>query len=340
MAKLTYRLACCALIAVLLGGCTLLRRIDGDQAAARSYDEWATLAGEIRAFQRRIGFEETNNFVHFSDEQGAFPFCGHVSRLYLPYSYEDPAIQWLDSVTEQECRAFGKTADAAYGALEALGESETPVTRSILAAPLDRLLYLVIHEDCHDQFELPYGIEEALCNVIAYKAMAAFSEEKFRSMPSEFAAIRRYVSDGSKQSHLTVALYEQLAALYARHDRSEMSLKTLLRERERIFRKAERELAWPKGSMNNVGIANHMTYSRHYPLLERVFDALGRDLAWTFAFFKHVDAIKPSSAEVMARHGLKNDSGVEFTRAYEAAVVETIEQTFAKIGNRAKPGGA
>lgn len=117
MAKLTYRLACCALIAVLTGGCTLLRRTDGDQAAARSYDEWATLAGEIRA------------------------------------------------------------------------------------------------------------------------------------------------------------------------------------------------------------------------------DALGRDLAWTVAFFKHVDAIKPSRAEVMARHGLKNDSGVEFTRAYEAAVVETIEQTFTKIISARKPKG-
>ena len=120
-----------------------------------------------------------------------------------------------------------------------MGESETPVTPSMLTAPLDRFIYIVLHEDCHEQFELPYGIEEALCNVIAYNAMAAFGEEKFRAMPTEFAAIQRYASDASKQSHLTVALYEQLAALYARHYRSEVPLKTLLRERDRIRQVAE-----------------------------------------------------------------------------------------------------
>lgn len=333
MAKLACRLACCALIAVLTGGCSLLRRADSDQAAARSHDEWTTLAGEIKAFQRRIGFEETNNFLRFSGEKEAFLSCGQVSRLYLPYSYQDPAIQWLYSISEKECRALGKSADVTFVSSEALGEIETPVTPSMLAAPLHRLLYVVIHEDCHEQFELPYGIEEALCNVIAYKAMAAFGEERFGAMPAEFEAIKRYASDASRQTHLTVALYARLSALYMRHSRSEVPLKALLRERERIFREAERELASPKGSMNNVSIANYMTYSRHYPLLERVFDALGRDLARTVDFFKHVDAIKPPTAEVVARNALKSDSGLEFIRAYEAAVVETIERALAKIGN-------
>ena len=53
-----------------------------------------------------------------------------------------------------------------------------------------------------------------------------------------------------------------------------------------MFRQAERELAWPRGSMNNVWIANSMTYARHYPLIERVFETLGRDLPQTVAFFR------------------------------------------------------
>lgn len=113
----------------------------------------------------------------------------------------------------------------------------------MLAAPLDRLLYVVIHEDCHDQFTLPYGIEEALCNVIAYRAMAAFSREKFRSLAFEYRAVRRYAREGSRHSHLTVAYYERLAALYARHDGSETSMQNLLRQREDLFKKAERELS-------------------------------------------------------------------------------------------------
>lgn len=339
MANLARRLALFVLLAVLPGGCALLRNTDTELAAPRSHVQWATLAGEIRAFERRIGFEETNNFRRFSDEKAAFSFCGHASRLYLPYSYEDPAIQWLDSVTEQECRAFGKSADFFYVVAEALGKVETPVTPSMLAARLDRLLYVVIHEDCHEQFDLPYGIEEALCNVIAYKAMAAFGEERFRSMSVQYRAIQRYAREGSKYSHLTLTFYEELAALYARHDRLEMSSQTLLQQRELIFRRAERELSRPKGSMNNVWIANTMTYTRHYPLVERVFDALGRDLARTVVFFRSVDAVKPSTAEVMTNHGLEIESGLDFIRAYEAAVVETIEETLAKTGNAMKPKG-
>jgi len=331
-------LALFALLAVL-GGCFSRHSADDGPAVARSPDEGAALVTELRAFERRIGFEDTHNFLTYSRETKAFPFCGTVSRLYLPYSYQDPAIRWLDSVTEEECRALGESADVSFGESEAVGERETPITASMLTAPVVRFVYLVIHEDCHDQFELPYGIEEALCNVIAFNAMTAFGAEKFGAMPRERQAIQRFAREGAEQSHLTVGYYERLAALYARHERAKMPLPVLLRERERLFRKAERELAWPKGSMNNVWIANSMTYARHYPLIERVFGALGRDVRETVAFFKSVDAAKPSAAEVMAKHGLTTESGVDFVRAYEAAMVETIEKTLAAARAAAKRKG-
>jgi hypothetical protein len=321
-----------ALLATLLGGCVPQRSTESDLAAPRSRDELTALVSEVRAYERRMGFQPTRNFLTFARHQEAFPFCGYVSRLYLPYSYEDPAIQWLDSVSEQECQALGHDADVSFGQTEAVGERESPVTASMLAAPVDRLLYLVIHEDCHDQFELPYGIEEAVCNVIAYTAMARFSEERYGALGRERTAVQRYARDGTRQSHLTVAYYERLAALYARHDRAGISAPTLLRERERIFRRAERELAWPQGTMNNVWLANTMTYSRHFPLAERVFAALGRDLLKTVVFFKTVDAIKPTAADVMKRYRLQSDTTVEFVRAYEAAMVETIEKALAEVG--------
>ena len=156
----------------LLAGCVPQRSTEGDLAAPRSRDEWTALVQEVRAFERRIGFKETRNFLTFEQDKEGYPFCGYVSRLYLPYSYEDPAIRWTESASEEECRAFGEELDVSYGETEAVGEQESTVTASMLAAPLDRLLYLVIHEDCHDQFALPYGIEEPVCNVIAYEAMA------------------------------------------------------------------------------------------------------------------------------------------------------------------------
>lgn len=149
-------LAVVALLAVLIAGCGQLREVFMPSAPGVT-DEWAALLDEIRTFERRIGFRETDNFFDLSHEQEAFPFCGYASRFYLPYSYEDPAIRWLESVTEQECRELGHYADAYFGAVEVLGESGTPVTPAMITGKLDRFLYLVMHEDCHDQFDLPYA---------------------------------------------------------------------------------------------------------------------------------------------------------------------------------------
>jgi hypothetical protein len=194
----------------------------------------------------------------------------------------------------------------------------------MLSAPLTRFVYLVIHEDCHEQFELPYGIEEALCNVLAFRAMAQWAEDRFRSAPRERQEMLRFVREGAKDSHAALGFYKRVAVLYARHDRSAITPAVLLRERARLFRTAERELAWPKGSMNNVWLANTMTYARHYPLIERVLAALGGDVARTVAFFRDVDAAKPTPDEVVARYGLKDRTGLAFVRANEAALAETI----------------
>lgn len=326
--RLTGALALSGLLA--LAGC-FGPRSDSELATPRSHDDWTGLVAEVRAFERRIGFEATRNFRTFEQERQDYPFCGSVSRLYLPYSYEDPAIQWLKAPTREECIAQGEDADVTFGTTEAIGERETPVTTSMLVAPLNRFLYLVIHEDCHEQFALPYGIEEPLCNVIAFRAMAAFADERFKMLSPERRAIQRMVRDGTVHSRATVASYERLASLYQRHERAELPLHVLLKERARIFRTAEKQLAWPRGSMNNVWIANAMTYSRHHALIERVYEALGGDLPRTVAFFRQVDAAKPTPAAVVEKNRLKSDTGVDFVRAYEAAIVETIERELATI---------
>jgi hypothetical protein len=317
------------LLAVLAAGCAQVGELLAPTAPGVP-EEWAPLLAEIRAFERRIGFRETDNFHDLDDAQESFPFCGHVSRLYLPYSYEDPAIRWLESVSEEECRGLGHGADTFFGAVEAWGEVGTPVTPSMIGGRIDRFIYLVIHEDCHDQFDLPYGIEEALCNLITFKGMALFGGEKFGRFAGPNRAIRRYADTQSRLSRATITYYDRLAALYARHARAEISSAALLRERAVLLKDAERALAWGRGELNNVGLANDMTYSRHYPLMERVFETLGGELGRTVAFFRHIDKVKPATAAVMKRHRLKTAEGVEFIRAYEAAIVDTIESALSE----------
>lgn len=316
-------LSAVVLFSAIIGGCTQLQ--DLIMPVPGVPGEWSTLLREVRAFERRIGFNETVNFSSVYSEKGDYPICGYAPRFQLPYSYQDPLIRWGDALTEHDCRAAANDEDVYFTQVEAVGEIGTAVTSSMLEGKLDRFLYLVIHEDCHDQFDLPYGIEEALCNLLGYKGMAAFAAEKYGVKAREDRAIQRYAVTQVKLTRAVVAYYAQVDQLYAQQARAEIAPAAALKARERIFGSAERSLGWKRRAMNNVGLANEMTYSRHYPLLDKVHETLGNDLSKTVAFFKQVDQLKPARTAVMRQQRITDAKSVQFVRAYESAVVETVE---------------
>lgn len=319
MKRVAVRIATLILFAAAIAACT----------GVRVPREWEPLLEEARAFEGRIGFTKTGIFSAFSEEQGRVHFCGHVSPLYLPYSYQDPTILWYDVATERECRAHADGADVYFDSVEVLGEAGAAVSPEVLAVQLQRFLYLVFHEDCHEQFNFPYGVEEALCNLIAYRAMVQFSVEKYGPKSREAVAIQRYVNEEDKRARNLRDLYVELAGYYARYDRKQLAAEALLKDRARLFGKAERVLAWKRGSLNNVSLANEMTYSRFYPLVDRVYDKLGRDLVRTVAFFRRVDTIKPSPEQVMKKYRIESKDSLDFIRAYEAEVARSIEAALA-----------
>jgi len=286
--------------------------------------DWQALLDAVRAFEQRMGFRATQNFKLRRDAAASYTTCVYVPRFTLPYSYQDPMIRWSDATDEQACRAAANGDDVYFTHVEAVGESATAMTQRILAGKLDRFLYLVIHEDCHDQFDLPFGFEEPLCNVLAYAGIAAFARKHYGWLTPERQAARRYVQRQARLTHAVVRYYGQIERLYARHARGRLTDEAALRARAYVFGAAERTLGWYRDTMSNVGLANEMTYSRHYPLIERVHRALGHDVAKTVAFFKAVDRAKPAAQTVLKAVGASDTSDIRFVRAYEAAIVETV----------------
>lgn len=332
--KLSWFLGVPALIALWFVGCAPLQDILLPEPSVPG--EWRALLAQVRAFERRIGFRETGNFNALSDVRSAYTLCGHTPRFQLPYSYEDPALRWVDATSVEDCRAAAGDNDMYFTHIEAVGEVGAALTSQMVHGKLDRFLYLLIHEDCHDQFDFPYGFEEALCNLVGYKGMAQFAREKYGPRAREDRAIRRYTDTQSYLTRSVVGYYRDLERLYARHARREIATEALLIERARIFGGAERTFGWPRRTLNNVGLANEMTYSRHYPLVEAAHERLGGDLARTIAFFKRVDQAKPTRAAVMRATGVDDPKDVRFVRAYEAAAVQTTTTLLAQYaGNTA-----
>ena len=308
-----------------VAGCVKLKEFAAPQPPAVGA-EWRELLDELRVFEQRIGFRPTNNFARLTTERKSFPYCGQASNRQLPYSYQDDVIRWLDDITETACREVPAEIDVYYGEAEAWGEIGTPVTASMVAGTIDRFVYLVIHEDCHDQFELPNGIEEPLCDILTHRAMAGFSSEKFRWYAREHRAIKHYTRTESRHARATISYYAELEKLYQRFERSEISHDALLSLRAPIFARAERSLELPAGHLNSILLATYMTYSRHLPQLERSIDRLDAELPHVLEFFRLVDRRKPAEEAVMQRLGVAERKNAKFLRAYEAAVMETIRQ--------------
>lgn len=287
------------LVLLLFAGCAQRdsgeTRVDGDTATP-----WPEVIAQAKAFTYRIGFVPTANFTHASQDLRDFPFCGRASRLVLPYSYEDPAIEWVEVATPQQCLDAAPTLDVYHGMSEAVGEVATPVTPAMIASGVPRMVYLVVHEDCHDQFTLPYGIEEPLCELISYRAMMEIATLPGPWSAAERREIRAYAQRNASRIPLNLRYYQQAAELYARHARGELGEQSLLRERAALFTRAETSTGSPAGSLNNVVLANRMTYARHHPFMERVFDRLGSDLGRLVAFFQQVDALVAAAPAVAA----------------------------------------
>jgi hypothetical protein len=313
-------------IALLLAGCGPMRDF-GSSASPDLSAEWKTLLDELRVFERTLGFRETRNFARLTDERDDYAYCGQAPKLVLPYSYEDPAIRWLEQIDAQQCSEVASDHDWYFGSVEVWGEIGTPVTPSMISGDLDRFVYLVIHEDCHDQFELPYGIEEPLCNIITYRAMAQFAASKYGWHTKENRALRNYVAMQSRETRTTVAHYRELEALYARYQRRELTADALMHARSVVLAKLERALDLQAGDMNNIILASQMTYSRHYARLESVVDRIGPDLGRVVDFFRAVDAVRPKPEQLMQRLSIGERKSLQFVRANEEAVILTIERT-------------
>src|SRR5436190_3325713 len=138
------------LLALALAACGPLYPVDPNLPALRPRAEWSRLLEDVRAYQERIGFERTPNFQRADEAVEGYVMCGHSSPLYLPYSYEDPAIRWLEVATEEQCRASAKGGDVSFAIAAAFAGRATPLTRKMLTAPFARFLYVVVHEDCHE----------------------------------------------------------------------------------------------------------------------------------------------------------------------------------------------
>lgn len=246
------------------------------------------LIEEIKAFEKELGFLETDNFKTYSPELGAYHYLFYTSSTQLPYSLDDPALIAAVGTRDSVYIDFQKY-DAYFYSIPSVAGEGTPVTESLLQAPLYRFIQVIFHEDWHEQIDLPLGLEEPSAEVIGYAAAMLFARDKFGQDSPVYRTLQKHFDRKSRESEVYREYYAELDALYAQYHEGKLSeLDTLIRK-ARLLEAMGNDLydIWggKPDQLNNAFIAFQMTYLRHFPLMQEVLKATDFDLTKTISIF-------------------------------------------------------
>jgi len=316
-----------------LFACAEKEAIKKDDTLYSVYKERMALVGDIKKYEENMGFKQTNNFLSYSGATNGYPICYIVSKFKLPYSYEDDAVDEITNIDKESCEAFNnKNTEAIFYPAEAVAGIGFPISRIMLEAPIARFLYLVFHEDFHEQVDLPAGIEEAVGDIIGLEAAKSFAKEKFGQNSNEYAAAENYADFMNGFAKEVLSSYSELEKLYGKL--TVMPENDFEMVRNEILEQLDKKLDYLTenhkikriiGKINIAYLGVIMTYSRHAALAEKVFLSMDGDIGKTFRFFKYIDTVKPSASMVMEKFG-GNWPRRDFIEFYEKEIVKEIEK--------------
>jgi len=268
-------------LVTVLSGCAPNPQLTSKQRLA--------LIEEIKAFELKLGFSPTDNFKQYADNLESYPYYFYTSATEIPYSLDDPALK----------NGQGKPGDAGLDTdrydifsyeIPSIAGIKTPVTKLLLREPLHRFIFIIFHEDWHEQIDLPMGIEESSGEMIGYAAAMLFVAERFGQDSFVYKDLQGELKRKLETSHIFLSFYDGLASLYATFHSGAISESETLTQKKKLLEAmstAFMSAARIKfDQLNNAFIAFQMTYVRHLPLMYEAFSATGDDVYQTIAIFK------------------------------------------------------
>ncbi len=277
------------LLSVLListTGCNLSRP---QTELSDELQERMQLVEEIKAFQQDLGLKETDNFQTYSDELESYDYFFYTPCLTLPYSLDDPLLLCSKGKPENyNLEGY----DVFFYSIQAIAGVETPVTSSLMQAPLSRFIHVVFHEDWHEQIDSSKGIEEPSAEIISYNAALLFTEKKFGRDSAVYRTLNEQYDSKLRLSLVYQQYYNKLSELYAQYYSGEITEESTLSRKAKLIEGMGDELEEIWGvrpaQLNNAYIAFQMTYFRHFLLMHQVFVSTGYDLSDTISIFQSI----------------------------------------------------
>ncbi len=250
------------------------------------------LVSEMKELQQSLGFPQTGNFKKHSTHVKAYYRCYYTGKLELPAGYDQLELRQ----GEGECAIDPAKYDIFLYPIEAVASGKAPVTSSLEAASVERLLVVVPHEDFHQEKHVrnaPSEAGEAAATLAGFLAAAEFARTKYGE---DSAIYRRLAAEPEiflRKAEVVNRYYDELARLYAEAAAKRVSKAAALERKGEAFARLERECkaiqpdpaSFNKcpGALNNAGLAFDRTYTATYAAAYAVYLANNRDVRATLA---------------------------------------------------------
>jgi hypothetical protein len=246
----------------------------------------------MKEMQRSLGFSQTGNFKKHSGSVKAYYRCYYTGKLELPAGYDQLELRQ----GEGECTLDPGKYDIFFYPIEAVASGKAPVTSSLEAASMERLLVVVPHEDFHQQKHVrdePSDAGEAAATLAGFLTAAEFARTKFGEDSEIYRRLAAEPEIFLRKAEFVNRYYDELARLYADAAARRVSKAAALERKREVFARLERECkaiqpdpaSFNKcpGALNNAGLAFDRTYTASYAAAYAVFLANQRDVRATLA---------------------------------------------------------
>lgn len=309
-----------ALVAAALMGTT--SRPWAARSAARSQSLLARLdlVGTIKKIERTLGFGLTDDFLKSSKKVVADYRCYYTGTLNLPDSYQG---LMLKKGTKEGCAIDPKKYDVFFYPMQAVGDGKSPLTTSLAKASVERLLFVVPHEDFHQNSGLqamPPTINEAASTLIGMLTATEVAREKFGPGSDVYRNLSREPELFLEKARIVNRYHAELKAVYAAAKSGKISKQAALDQKHELFRQilsacsqiTPRPTTFNKylSANNNAGLAFDETYTKYYPIMHRLALARGQDLKSTINALNQALAAKTPGGVLERLQELTPSSGL------------------------------
>lgn len=250
------------------------------------------IVSEMKELQESLGFPRTGNFKKHSGSVKAYYRCYYTGKLELPASYDELDLRQ----GEDACTLDPAKYDIFFYPMEAVASGKAPVTSSLAAASVERLLVVVPHEDFHQHQQVrdaPAADGEAAATLAGFLTAAEFARTKFGEDSQVYRRLAAEPEIFLRKAEIVNRYYGELAGLYARVAERKVSKAAALERKGEVFARLERECkaiqpdpaSFNKcpGAFNNAGLAFDRTYTASYAAAYEVLLANHRDARATIA---------------------------------------------------------